>query len=102
MIYADAIAGLRQQPRGDEIDLVILGCTHFPLVQSELEQAAGQIEFIDGAAGIAQRVFDLSEGQQWQDRPAAGRISSRPAISAKIAPYLPMLKKFDLTSVEQL
>ena len=100
-VYADAIAGLRQQPGGDEIDLIILGCTHFPLVQRELEQAAGQIEFIDGAAGIAQRVFDLSEGQPWPENQQPG-IFVTTGDPAKIAPYLPMLKKFDLTSVEQL
>jgi glutamate racemase len=63
-VYARAAAGLRDQPRGDQIDTVVLACTHFPLVQSELASAFGTgVGFVDGAAGIARRIVHLTAGQ---------------------------------------
>lgn len=42
------------------LDTVILGCTHFPLVKSELQQLLPQVKFfIDPGNGIANRVCDL-------------------------------------------
>lgn len=35
-VIARAVAGLREQPRGAEIDTVVLACTHFPLLAEEL------------------------------------------------------------------
>ncbi len=66
-VYARAAAGLRDQPGGDQIDTVILACTHFPLVQDELAAAFGpDISFVDGSAGIARRIVDLTQGQPFR------------------------------------
>jgi glutamate racemase len=63
-IIARAVAGLRDQPGGSEIDTVVLACTHFPLLKEELAVAFGeQVAFVDGAAGIARRIAHLCEGQ---------------------------------------
>ena len=63
-VYARAAAGLRSQAGGAGIDTVVLACTHFPLVQTELAQAFGTgVGFVDGAAGIARRVAYLIKGQ---------------------------------------
>jgi glutamate racemase len=35
-VARDALAGLLDQPRGEEMDSVVLACTHFPLVQRRL------------------------------------------------------------------
>ncbi|WP_447762428.1 glutamate racemase [Sphingopyxis panaciterrae] len=65
-VIARAIAGLRDQPSGDDIDVIVLACTHFPLLQDELQAAAGpDVRLIDGAAGIARRIVHLTEGQDW-------------------------------------
>ncbi len=64
-ICARAIDGLKQQRGGENLDIVILGCTHFPLLQAELAHAAPGVGFIDGSAGIARRVCHLTEGQKW-------------------------------------
>lgn len=65
-IFARVAAGLRNQPRGEEIDTVVLACTHFPLVANYLAQELGQnVQFIDGAAGIARRVAFLTKGQEF-------------------------------------
>ena len=70
-IVARAVAGLCGQPGGDQIDTVVLACTHFPLLADELGAAFGQgVQFVDGARGIARRIASLTEGQSFlRDRP---------------------------------
>lgn len=43
------------------IDIVVLGCTHFPLVKDELVRVLGPVKFIDGGEGISRRVQFLLE-----------------------------------------
>jgi len=63
-VFARAAEGLRNQPGGERIDIVVLACTHFPLVADELGKAFGQqVGFVDGAAGIARRIAFLTQGQ---------------------------------------
>jgi len=63
-VFARAAAGLRNQPGGDRIDTVVLACTHFPLVQTELARAFGpDVQFVHGAQGIARRIAFLTAGQ---------------------------------------
>jgi glutamate racemase len=57
---APEIAGLLDQPGGDRLDMVVLACTHFPLLVAELRAAAPRpLGFVDGGAGIARRVAHL-------------------------------------------
>lgn len=59
-----AIAGLRNQPGGADIDTIVLACTHFPLLHEELSvEAGGAVRFVDGAAGIARRIVYLLDGE---------------------------------------
>ncbi len=63
-IFARAAEGLRSQPGGEDIDTVVLACTHFPLVADELSAAfGGKVRFVDGAQGIARRIAYLTRGQ---------------------------------------
>lgn len=63
-VIAAAIDGLRQRERGPEIDVVVLACTHFPLLSAELAEAFGSdVTLIDGAQGIARRIAQLTQGQ---------------------------------------
>lgn len=63
---ASAIAGLRDQAGGDAMDVIVLACTHFPLLADELALAAGPgVRLIDGADGIARRIAHLTQGQHW-------------------------------------
>lgn len=91
---ARAVAGLRNQPGGERIDVIVLACTHFPLLQDELQAAAGSgVALIDGAAGIARRIAHLTAGQSWPAAPAPGiavftRSDDRPPPPlAALAPY---------------
>ena len=62
----EAITGMFAHPRGDEIDVVVLACTHFPLIEQELAVAAPRgVTFVDGSAGIARRIVHLTSGHAW-------------------------------------
>lgn len=40
-------------------EVVVLGCTHFPLVKKEISKVLGNVIFVDGSIGIANRLFSL-------------------------------------------
>ncbi len=101
-VFAEAIAGLTNQPNGDRLDAIVLGCTHFPLVQDELSKAsAPNMQFVDGAAGIARRILYLSQGQSWPDAPTPGIFVTTGPID-NIAPYQHQLTLHGLTQITSL
>lgn len=80
--YQAVMAGLLGQPGGDRMDVAVLACTHFPLVEAELAAASPRpIGFIHGGDGIARRIAFLTEGQQWPAGP------QRPGIAVFTAPF---------------
>ena len=47
--------------------MVVLACTHFPLVAEELGKVFGpEVAFVDGAAGISRRIAHLTQGQPFE------------------------------------
>ncbi len=71
--YAEVMAGLFDQPGGDQMDTVVLACTHFPLVADRLAAASPRaLAFVDGAKGIARRIAYLTRDQNWLDAPPPG------------------------------
>lgn len=100
-VYARAIAGLRDQPGGENLDVVVLGCTHFPLVQAELSIAAPQMKFVDGAAGIARRICHLTKDQTWPEYPNEGTFVTTGPIDA-LNTLLPALSGFGLSQIKSL
>jgi glutamate racemase len=101
-IPADALAGLLDQPGGDRMDMVVLACTHFPLVKDELAAAAPRpITFLDGGAGIARRIAYLNGDQPWPETAPAGQaIFTR--RDAGIDALVPALARYGLTQVNVL
>lgn len=62
-----AVDALHAMPQGQAIDTVVLACTHFPLLETELAEAYGPgVQFVHGAQGIARRIASLTEGQQFR------------------------------------
>ena len=71
--YGRILEGLTRQPRGKEMDTVVLACTHFPLVEAELAAAAPHpLAFVDGKEGIARRTAWLTRHLEWPDEPQPG------------------------------
>ena len=40
---------------------VVLGCTHYPLIQNEIEEVLGDVEFFNGASSLAKHLKDILE-----------------------------------------
>ncbi len=56
--FRAAQAPLFEGPRGDEIDTVVLACTHFPLIRGELAATAPHpVTFIDSGEAIARQTL---------------------------------------------
>ncbi len=65
-VIADVHDRLAAMPGGAAIDTLVLACTHFPLLSDELAAAFGpEVMQIDGAQGIARRIADLTQGQEF-------------------------------------
>lgn len=96
---AAALAPMRAAPRGKEIDVIVLACTHFPLLADEIAAAWPGVTLVDGGAGIARRIAHLTAGQMWPERPRQGiAVFTAPPMKALIA----ALSRFGLQQVVTL
>lgn len=96
-----AVAGLRDQPGGAEIDTVVLACTHFPLLHAELAEAFGPgVRFVDGAAGIARRIAVLTGGQDFSR--SARDLALFTKAEDSLAALAPALERYGLFRQEVL
>ena len=68
----EAARPLFDADRGSDIDVVVLACTHFPLLRDELAAAYPGRQWIDGGAGIARRIAWLTREQPWPAEPSDG------------------------------
>lgn len=86
-----ALAPIRSAPRGDAIDVVVLACTHFPLLADEIAVAWPDVTLLDGGPGIARRIAFLTQGQPWPATPSPGiAVFTAPppaALAAALARY---------------
>jgi glutamate racemase len=65
-VFRRAADSLLSQPGGSDVDVVVLACTHFPLLEAELGEAFGpNVRFVHGAQGIARRIAALTQGQRF-------------------------------------
>ena len=100
-VFARAAKGLRDQPGGAAIDTVVLACTHFPLLQDELAEAFGpNVNFVDGAAGIARRIVHLTQGQPFTRTAPDFALFTR--ADETLAALAPALASYGLPSWEIL
>jgi glutamate racemase len=100
--YGAILAELLAEPGGMEVDTVVLACTHFPLVQGELEEAAPRpLAFVDGKEGIARRVAFLTRGVAWPGEPPEG-IAVFTGRDTDVAALRPGLARYGFTRIEFL
>jgi glutamate racemase len=101
-VARDALAGLLTQPGGDRMDVIVLACTHFPLVQAELDAASPRpLRFTDGGAGIARRIDYLTQGQPWPENPVEG-IAVFTRLDSDVEALRPALRSYGLGRIEGL
>lgn len=86
-------------PRGQEMDVLVLACTHFPLLREELAaQFSPQVQLIDSGEAIARRVASLLASHSFIDQPpqhAALFTAASPAVTA----LSPQLAQFGIHSI---
>lgn len=101
-VARDALAGLIDQPGGDAMDMVVLACTHFPLVQAELAAAAPHpMGFVHGGDGIARRISTLTAGQPWPVEPPPG-VAVFTRMDAHVHALGPALRSYGLDRIDTL
>ena len=88
-----AIQPMCDAPRADQIDTVVLACTHFPLLGDELRAAFPGIAYIDGGDGIARRIAHLTRDQAWPSTPSNGLMLFTSAVRT---PSLTALARFGI------
>ncbi len=74
------------------IDVIVLACTHFPLLEDEISEAFPGIALVDGGPGIARRIAALTQGQPWPETPPPGIVlftggNPDPALAAALERY---------------
>jgi glutamate racemase len=100
--YRQILDALLDQPGGGEMDVIVLACTHFPLVEQELQAAAPRpIRFVDGKEGIARRTAWLTRDKAWPDAPTPG-IAVFTRWDESFEAYRPCLAAWGLERVEPL
>ena len=82
---------------GPNMDVMVLACTHFPLLSEEIAAAFPGIAQVDGAAGIARRIAFLTQDQPWPDAvpPGIAVFTAEPPSA-----LLPALARFGLDSAK--
>ena len=94
----DAIAPMVLQPEGEKLDVMVLACTHFPLLSEEISTAFPAIAQVDGGTGIARRIAYLTGGQEWPARPTGKAVFTSPTTD----PLRAALARFGLDEVYAL
>ena len=99
---ARILDGMFDQPGGEQIDVIALACTHFPLIEAELAKAARQpVTFVDGKEGIARRTAYLARDLRWPEAPSEG-VAVFTRRTDGIEDYRAGLARFGLTKLVAL
>ena len=48
-------------PYKDKVQNVVLGCTHYPLIENELKEILGNVNFFNGAPNLAKHLKEILE-----------------------------------------
>ena len=99
-VSVDAVRAAAQPmfdaPHGADIDVVVLACTHFPVLDEELRAAFPGVALVDGGPGIARRIAYLTRDQEWPDVPSPGI-----ALFTGAAPGRPLLDALALYGLDE-
>ena len=80
---ADEIAPVFRKRDGGRTDVVVLGCTHYPLLTAEISKVAPwDVIYIDPAPAIARRVADVVEETVLRDEDASAPVHGTVLLTA--------------------
>jgi len=82
------------------IDVAVLGCTHFPLIKSEIQQVLGKsVLLVDSGKAIAKRVQDLLDLESGNKEGGVRGVFCS-ALPKKESALNSMLKQLGFSSVQ--
>ena len=87
-------------PRGLEMDVLVLACTHFPLLRDELAaQFSSKVQLIDSGEAIARRVASLLAGHTFNEQqPEHWAIFTKAADT--VTALAPQLAQFGIYNID--
>lgn len=71
-----------------DIDVVVLGCTHFPLAKDAIKKVLGNVTFVDGSIGISNRIKNLLKDNLNNNGGNINIISTKEDVSDIIKNYI--------------
>ncbi|MCP6002204.1 aspartate/glutamate racemase family protein, partial [Klebsiella pneumoniae] len=84
-------------------DTVVLGCTHFPLLQEELQRVLPEgTRLIDSGAAIARRTAWLLEHEAPDAKSSDENKAFCMALTAETEQLLPVLRRYGFSTLEKL
>ena len=96
-----ALNALFAQPGGDEIDQLVLACTHFPLLADEISAASpNNVALVDSGRGIARRTAALLGTTSWTGKPAGRAVFTR--AGTDVDQLQPALARYGLSVTDIL
>jgi glutamate racemase len=82
-----AVKPLFDPPHGPEIDIVVLACTHFPLIRDAIEKACPPgVKLIDTGAAVARQVLRVAPKSNHPQGNAIAYVTGGAANRAAMAP----------------
>ena len=62
-------------PKNEKIEVVVLGCTHYPLIKTEIQKVLGNVIFYDSSKGVANRLKKLLKKEDLLSENKIGSIN---------------------------
>ena len=98
---AEEVAPLFAGPDGEKIDVVVLACTHFPLIRAEIAAACPPgVELIDSGDAVARQVLRLSPPRDPDASPSSAATAYVTGGIANLVAMQPALKRFGYERIE--
>lgn len=57
-----------------KVENVVLGCTHYPLIQKEIKEILGQVQFFNGAPNLAKHLKDVLKEKNLFNQQGEGKV----------------------------
>lgn len=73
------------------VEVVVLGCTHFPLAKDAIKKLLGDVTFVDGSIGIAKKVNELIKDNKNENKGCIKIISTDKNVENRILKIIDIL-----------
>ncbi|MBU6320729.1 MAG: glutamate racemase [Alphaproteobacteria bacterium] len=98
---AEEVAPLFAGPDGEKIDIVVLACTHFPLIRAEIAAACPPgVELIDSGDAVARQALRLCPPRDPDAMPPSAATAYVTGGIANLVAMQPALKRFGYELIE--